>query len=49
MIDSQGTAGVLFDDPAYAPYGVKLMGNFEFLNNDDELPVSGGRICITAT
>lgn len=26
MIDSQGTAGVLFDDPAYAPYGVKLMG-----------------------
>ncbi|OMD60963.1 family 43 glycosylhydrolase [Paenibacillus sp. FSL H7-0943] len=41
MIDSQGTAGILFDDPAYAPYGVKLMGNFEFLNNDDELPVSG--------
>lgn len=40
MIDAQGTS-VLFDDPAYAPYGVKLMGNFEFLNTEDELPVRG--------
>lgn len=41
MIDAQGTAGVLFDDPAYAPYGVKLMGNYEFLNTDQEPSVSG--------
>ena len=41
MINAQGSPSVLFDDPAYAPYGVKLMGNFEFLNMDDELPVSG--------
>ncbi|KTD88095.1 endo-alpha-(1-_5)-L-arabinanase [Paenibacillus etheri] len=41
MINAQGSPTVLFDDPAYAPYGVKLMGNFEFLNTDDELPVSG--------
>ncbi|OKP91904.1 endo-alpha-(1-_5)-L-arabinanase [Paenibacillus helianthi] len=32
MLDAKGTAGVLFDDPAYSPYGVKLMGNFEFTN-----------------
>ncbi|SET33810.1 arabinan endo-1,5-alpha-L-arabinosidase [Paenibacillus sp. NFR01] len=31
MIEAQGTKGKLFDDPAYAPYGVKLMGNFEFV------------------
>ncbi|MBW4080915.1 glycoside hydrolase family 43 protein [Paenibacillus sp. S150] len=36
MIDAQGTAGVLFDDPAYAPYGVKLMGSFEFLATGEE-------------
>ncbi|WP_379153005.1 glycoside hydrolase family 43 protein [Paenibacillus sp. sgz5001063] len=36
MIDAKGTAGVLFDDPAYSPYGVKLMGNFEFTNTEDE-------------
>jgi arabinan endo-1,5-alpha-L-arabinosidase len=41
MINAQGSPTVLFDDPAYAPYGVKLMGNFEFLNTDEELPVSG--------
>ncbi|AIQ35460.1 MULTISPECIES: glycoside hydrolase family 43 protein [Paenibacillus] len=41
MIHAQGSPTVLFDDPAYAPYGMKLMGNFEFLNTDDELPVSG--------
>ncbi|MGN7763755.1 glycoside hydrolase family 43 protein [Paenibacillus sp. 22594] len=32
MLDAKGTAGVLFDDPVYSPYGVKLMGNFEFTN-----------------
>ncbi|MBY9078382.1 glycoside hydrolase family 43 protein [Paenibacillus sp. HN-1] len=36
MIEAQGTPGVLFDDPAYAPYGVKLMGNFEFQPADNE-------------
>ncbi|WP_019911317.1 glycoside hydrolase family 43 protein [Paenibacillus sp. HW567] len=36
MLDAQGTKGVLFDDKAYSPYGVKLMGNFEFLNTDGE-------------
>mgnify|MGYP000085147784 CR=1 FL=1 len=41
MIEAQGTAGVLFDDPAYAPYGVKLMGNFEFMNTKEEPLVSG--------
>ncbi|WP_408638276.1 glycoside hydrolase family 43 protein [Paenibacillus glufosinatiresistens] len=30
MAEAQGTPGQLFDDPAYAPYGVKLMGNFEW-------------------
>ncbi|MCL6603708.1 MAG: glycoside hydrolase family 43 protein [Paenibacillus sp.] len=46
MIDAQGTAGVLFDDPAYSPYGVKLMGNFEFQNTEDEAEgaVSGGYV-----
>lgn len=41
MIDARGTAGVLFDDPAYAPYGVKLMGNHEFLNTEEEQAASG--------
>lgn len=41
MIEAQGTAGKLFDDPAYSPYGVKLMGNFEFLNSEEEPAVSG--------
>lgn len=36
MIDAAGTPGVLFDDPAYSPYGVKLMGNFEFEPADSE-------------
>lgn len=36
MINAKGTAGKLFDDPAYSPYGVKLMGNFEFLNSGNE-------------
>lgn len=36
MLDAQGTAGVLFDDPAYAPYGVKLMGNHQFMNMDEK-------------
>lgn len=41
MIDAKGTPGVLFDDPAYSPYGVKLMGNFKFMNSDSE-PASTG-------
>lgn len=41
MLDAQGTPGVLFDDQAYSPYGVKLMGNFEFLNTDGEPEASG--------
>ncbi|MEK3904276.1 glycoside hydrolase family 43 protein [Paenibacillus sp. FSL R7-0179] len=36
MLNAQGTPGVLFDDPAYAPYGVKLMGNHEFVNTAEE-------------
>jgi arabinan endo-1,5-alpha-L-arabinosidase len=36
MIDAKGTPGVIFDDPAYSPYGVKLMGNFEFENLENE-------------
>ncbi|MFC6651266.1 glycoside hydrolase family 43 protein [Paenibacillus rhizoplanae] len=41
MLDAQGTPGVLFDDPAYSPYGVKLMGNHEFVNTDEEATGSG--------
>lgn len=41
MIEAQGTAGKLFDDPAYSPYGVKLMGNFEFLSAEGEPDTSG--------
>ncbi|MEK5032618.1 glycoside hydrolase family 43 protein [Paenibacillus sp. FSL R7-0302] len=41
MLDAQGTSGVLFDDPAYAPYGVKLMGNHEFVNTDEEAAGAG--------
>ncbi|KGE16865.1 glycoside hydrolase family 43 protein [Paenibacillus wynnii] len=41
MLKAQGTAGVIFDDPAYSPYGVKLMGNFEFQNTEGE-PVGSG-------
>lgn len=41
MLDAQGTPGVLFDDPAYAPYGVKLMGNHEFVNTDEEAAGAG--------
>ncbi|MEK4852565.1 glycoside hydrolase family 43 protein [Paenibacillus sp. FSL H7-0756] len=42
MLDAQGTPGVLFDDPAYAPYGVKLMGNHEFVNTDEEAAAGSG-------
>lgn len=41
MLEAQGTPGVLFDDPAYAPYGVKLMGNYEFVNTAEEAAGSG--------
>lgn len=30
MIDAKGVEGQIFYDPAYAPYGHKLLGNFEF-------------------
>ncbi|WP_379141785.1 glycoside hydrolase family 43 protein [Paenibacillus sp. sgz500992] len=40
MIDAKGTAGKLFDDPAYSPYGVKLMGNYKFINSSTENAVS---------
>ncbi|GGF67171.1 extracellular endo-alpha-(1-_5)-L-arabinanase 2 [Paenibacillus albidus] len=36
MIDAKGTAGVIFDDPAYSPYGVKLLGNFELESVEGE-------------
>lgn len=35
MTDVAGTPGTLFDDAAIAPYGVKLLGNYQFL------PVAG--------
>lgn len=41
MIDAQGTPGKLFDDPVYSPYGVKLMGSFEFVNTGEEPEASG--------
>ncbi|MNO18386.1 Extracellular endo-alpha-(1-_5)-L-arabinanase 2 precursor [compost metagenome] len=41
MIDAQGTPGKLFDDPAYSPYGVKLMGSFQFANTGEETGASG--------
>ena len=31
MINCKGRAGSYFNDPDYAPYGVKLMGGYEFL------------------
>ncbi len=36
MADVGGTPGKIFDDPAYEPYGHKLMGNFEFTTSEDE-------------
>jgi len=36
LIDAMGSPGTLFDDPSYAPYGVKLMGNFKFNAVDGE-------------
>ncbi|WP_342565951.1 glycoside hydrolase family 43 protein [Paenibacillus sp. FSL R7-0345] len=41
MLDAAGNPDKLFDDPVYAPYGVKLMGNFEFLNTADEPEATG--------
>ncbi|WP_039839147.1 glycoside hydrolase family 43 protein [Paenibacillus sonchi] len=41
MIDAQGTPGKLFDDPAYSPYGMKLMGSFQFMNTEDDPEASG--------
>ena len=32
MINCKGKSGVLFHDPSIQPYGVKLMGNYQFMN-----------------
>lgn len=37
MIDAFGAYGTLFDDFSIAPYGVKLMGNFQMDNVDGEV------------
>lgn len=37
MIDAFGASGTLFDDASIAPYGVKLMGNFQMDNVDGEI------------
>ncbi|WP_114380622.1 glycoside hydrolase family 43 protein [Paenibacillus prosopidis] len=37
MIDAFGAYGTLFDDLSIAPYGVKLMGNFQMDNVDGEI------------
>jgi len=36
MINAKGAAGTTFDDDSIAPYGVKLMGNAQFLSADGE-------------
>jgi len=33
MINCRGPAGSFFDDRAIEPYGVKLMGNFRFVDS----------------
>ncbi len=40
MVNAAGTPGTLFDDDAIAPYGVKLMGNFRFLQTSGESSTS---------
>ncbi|MGM0881824.1 MAG: glycoside hydrolase family 43 protein [Bacillota bacterium] len=37
MIDAFGAYGTLFDDLSIAPFGVKLMGNFQMDNADGEI------------
>lgn len=37
MINAFGAYGTLFDDVSIAPYGVKLMGNFQMDNADGEI------------
>ncbi|MDQ0114735.1 arabinan endo-1,5-alpha-L-arabinosidase [Paenibacillus harenae] len=37
MIDAYGAFGTFFDDLSIAPYGAKLMGNFQFDNVDGEI------------
>ncbi|WP_269433065.1 glycoside hydrolase family 43 protein [Paenibacillus sp. FJAT-27812] len=37
MIDAFGAYGTLFDDASIAPYGVKLMGNFQMDNIEGEV------------
>lgn len=41
MLDAKGNPRVIFDDPVYAPYGVKLMGNFEFQKAEGEPSIAG--------
>lgn len=36
MADCMGKPGVLFHDPSIQPYGVKLMGNYQFVNLEEE-------------
>lgn len=40
MIDCKGKPGVLFHDPSIEPYGTKLIGNYQFLNTEEEPEVS---------
>ncbi len=45
MIEAKGVEGQIFYDPAYAPYGHKLVGNFEFDHVEGEVgSQSGGYI-----
>ncbi|MBP3950112.1 glycoside hydrolase family 43 protein [Bacillus suaedae] len=37
MTDVKGAAGTVFDDGSIEPFGVKLMGNFEFTNPETEI------------
>lgn len=36
MIAAKGAAGTIFDDVSIAPYGAKLMGNYQFLHAEGE-------------
>ncbi|HPD19304.1 MAG TPA: glycoside hydrolase family 43 C-terminal domain-containing protein, partial [Candidatus Goldiibacteriota bacterium] len=42
MINAKGRSGTLFDDNAIQPYGVKLIGNYRFMNNPNFGYVSPG-------
>nr|WP_307990678.1 glycoside hydrolase family 43 protein [uncultured Niameybacter sp.] len=36
MIDCKGASGTLFDDKSIEPYGVKLIGNYQFVRGEGE-------------